>query len=282
LGSSDPFGSGPDPLSALDDLSASSGFGSQDPFGGAAAYQQAPVNPYASPAAPSYAKKSSSSKSRGSRSGLPWDKKNRRDAPYVDTAKLVLFSPVNAFSLMRRSGGDANPLLFCIYGTMIGGAFSLLYRLILDAIFTLPLMMQQGGGEQTARMVGMVVGMIIGVVVGFGMLILMTVIGSYVNAGIVHVCLKVLGGANHDFETTVRVVHYTWGATALSGVIPCVGPFIQLVANVVIMSVGLANAHETSGVKTTFAVLIPFILCIGAMVGLGVAIFAMIASAAAN
>ncbi len=278
LGASDPFASAPDPFAGLTELGASSGLGSQDPFGGAASYPASSTNPYASPAAtPSYAARSSTSRGKGNRKGLPWDNKSRHQGAFVETAKLVLFSPVEAFSAMRRSGGDAHPLLFCVLGTMIGGAFAVLYRVIVDAVILIPLMLQQEGAESAGTIVGTVVGRVIGVVLGFGFAILFTVIWSYVMAGFIHVGLIVLGGANHAFETTSRVVQYTWGATSLAAIIPCVGPLIQFFANIVILSIGISNAHETSGVRATFAVLIPFLLCIGAFVGL---IFAGIAWAA--
>jgi hypothetical protein len=167
---------------------------------------------------------------------------------------------------------------------MIGGAFAMLYRVIFDVIFTLPLLLSGGGGEgspqESARMAGVVVGTIMGVVVGYGLLILFTVIWSYVMAGLIHLSLIVLGGANYGFQATARVVHYTWGATALSAVVPCVGPLIQFFANIVILSIGMANAHETSGVKATFAVLIPFLVGIGVFVGSIFAIVAWLASIA--
>jgi len=141
----------------------------------------------------------------------------------------------------------------------------------------MPLLLERQGGDQ-GQAGAYVVGMVIGVVIGLFLLVLFTVIGVYINAGIFHVCLMVVGGANQSFETTVRVVQYTMGSTALCGVIPGLGAFIQFIANVV----GLANAHETSGVKATIAVLIPFILCIVSLLGIAFLIFAMIAAAASQ
>lgn len=284
LGGPDPFAGAADPFGGLTELSAPGGFASQDPFGGAASYHAAAANPYASPApTPSYASRSSKTRSRGKRSGLPWDNKNRDPAPFTGTMKLVLFSPAEAFSLMQRSGGSASPMLFCIYGSLIGGAFAIFYRLVWDIIFTLPLLMrQQDGAQAGAYFVGMIFGLIIGVVVGLVFLVIFTLIAVYVGGGIFHLCLMMLGGANHGFETTVRVVQYTYGATALSALIPVVGPLVQLIANIVILSIGLSNAHETSGVKATFAVLIPYILCIASGIGLVIMLIAMIAAMAAN
>lgn len=294
LGAPDPFGPDPfasaaDPLGGLTELSAPGGFASQDPFGGAASYPSAPTNPYASPATtPAYATRSKASRSRGSRSGLPWDNKGKDKAPFIGTIKLVLFSPALAFCLMRRSGGGGNPMLYCIYGNLIGGAFAMLYSLIWNTISTLPALMAQrgvgqaGAGEKSAFFMGVLLGMLCVMIAGLLLLVLFTVIGVYLNAGMFHLGLMVLGGANHNFETTVRVVQYTIGSTAICAVIPAVGAFIQFIANIVILSIGLANAHETSGVKATFAVLIPFLLCIGLFVGGVVLILAMVGAAAAN
>jgi uncharacterized membrane protein len=69
------------------------------------------------------------------------------------------------------------------------------------------------------------------------------------------------------------------GSTALCAVIPFVGGFVQFIANLVIMSIGLAKAHETSGLKATFAVLIPMLLCIALVVGVVVLLAATVWSA---
>lgn len=179
-------------------------------------------------------------------------------------------------------------MLYCIYGNLIGGAFAMLYSLIWNTISTLPALMAQrgvgqaGAGEKSAFFMGVLLGMLCVMIAGLLLLVLFTVIGVYLNAGMFHLGLMVLGGANHNFETTVRVVQYTIGSTAICAVIPAVGAFIQFIANIVILSIGLANAHETSGVKATFAVLIPFLLCIGLFVGGVVLILAMVGAAAAN
>jgi len=89
-GVADPFASAADPFGGLTGLSAPGGFASQDPFGGAATFQTAPTNPYASPAAKSsYAKSSGVSSRKRKRSGLPWDNKHKADAPFTGTIKLV-------------------------------------------------------------------------------------------------------------------------------------------------------------------------------------------------
>jgi len=278
----DPFATVPDPFGGLTEQATSNAFGSQDPFssqdpfGGAASFPSAPVNPYASPQpSASYAKKTATSRQTGNRRGLPWDRKDTHDEPFLGTIKLVLFSPSEAFSAMRHSGGDAHPVLFCIYGNLIGGAFAMLYRVIVDLIFTLPDIMQGGGGQAAVMFF---VSLAVGLVIALVSIVAGSVVGSYVNAGMMHLCLMMLGGANQSFETTARVVQYTWGATALAGVIPCVGPLVQAIANLVILCLGLANAHQTSGVKATFAVLIPLILCVGAVIGLAVVLIASLAS----
>ena len=50
--------------------------------------------------------------------------------------------------------------------------------------------------------------------------------------------------------------------------IPIVGGLIQFFAEIVISSIGLANAHETSGVKSTFSVLFGLVLFFILVVGI--------------
>jgi hypothetical protein len=73
--------------------------------------------------------------------------------------------------------------------------------------------------------------------------------------------LLLLGGARGTFETTMRVVAYTMGATSLLQVLPMCGSLLAAVWAVVVNIIGLAQAHEISTGKAAAAVLLPVVAC---------------------
>jgi hypothetical protein len=87
-------------------------------------------------------------------------------------------------------------------------------------------------------------------------------IGLMIGAAITHVALMIFGGANQQFETTLRVLGYAQGSTAWLNVIPC-GAVAAFVWTLVQEIVGLAQAHETTQGKAALAVLVPIVICLG-------------------
>jgi hypothetical protein len=71
------------------------------------------VNPYAPPAAPSYAAAGSGG------DGLPWERKKASDT-FLETIKLVMLEPNRAFGMMRVSGDIGGPVLFLMAGVFVG------------------------------------------------------------------------------------------------------------------------------------------------------------------
>ncbi|MBK7977200.1 MAG: YIP1 family protein [Deltaproteobacteria bacterium] len=123
----------------------------------------------------------------------------------------------------------------------------------------------------------------------------MLVAGLFLAAGVIHVCMLVVGGAKQGFETTFRTVCYTNGSFALLQVIPSALsiPFMSggaagiagvmglglvlVVWRSVVQVIALARAHEASVMRAAIAVLLPAIVCCGT-VGGGMALVAGMAS----
>jgi hypothetical protein len=133
------------------------------------------------------------------------------------------------------------------------------------------------GGQQQAAMGGMlVVQVVMNFFVGALMGTVGAVIGVFISAAISHLFLMLFKGANQSFETTVRVMSYVSGVTALLQIIPIVAPFAIFVVSVVYEIIGLAEAHETTKGKTALAVLLPLILCCGVFAAIGAAFFFLV------
>jgi len=83
----------------------------------------------------------------------------------------------------------------------------------------------------------------------------------FVSAGLTHLCLMMVGGANRAFETTFRVIAYAYGGASLLEVVPFCGGLIAWVVLIVWEIFGMIEAHETSGGKATAGVLLPLVVC---------------------
>ena len=83
---------------------------------------------------------------------------------------------------------------------------------------------------------------------GMGMIALIVlvpvfiVIGLFIAAAIVHLCLMIVGGANKSFETTFRVLAFSHGSTGPLQVIPVCGGMIAGVWALVVNCIGLVSA----------------------------------------
>lgn len=94
---------------------------------------------------------------------------------------------------------------------------------------------------------------------------LFAIIGLYMVAGVVHLLLLMMRGAQHGFETTTRVFAFSYSPSAFA-IVPVIGPIVGFIWMVVLSIIGLREAHETDGAKAATAVLVPVFLLIGLLV----------------
>ena len=213
-----------------------------------------PVEPTLSPQV--YPSTSAADAPAAVRTGLPWD--NRRTQSFFnalfDTLVMVLTRPMHAFNVMSREGGLFDPLLYALIGGSVGAIVSMGFSMIMPSFGAL------GAGENG-----------IGALLAMGgtslvLVILMpifVVIGTFILAGIFHLSLMLLGGANQPFETTFRVVAYAAGSANWLQIIPVCGSFFAGIYTLVLECIGLARAHETDTWRAVVAVLLPAALCCG-------------------
>jgi len=193
-----------------------------------------------------------------------------------ETIVAVLTRPSHTFSTMRREGGLGSPLLFLLLTAGIGGAIGQLWQLVFQGAMMSALLPLQGGAGGPPNPAGInpaVFGMNMGMQVAFIFAVpLFVIIGSFINAAIVHLALRLFGGANQPFETTMRAICFTSGAGGAFNLIPICGGMIGPIWALVVLCIGLGKAHDTSTEKGVAAVLVPMVVCCG----LSVAVFAML------
>jgi hypothetical protein len=249
------------------------------PFGEAASghpfgEQAASTNPYVSPPAVTHGYQPQMDV--GGRPGLPWDVGPRNFSTWWETTKLCMMQPSYAYSIMWQGGGLGQPMAFAAVGLALGTFGQMLWYVPLMAIITLAGAQNGGDGGEVAAIAGaQVVGQLVGGIFGVA---LGATVGLLIGAGIIHVCLMMVGGANRPYETSLRVLGFAQGSTAWLNVIPCgaVAAFIWVLIQEVI---GLAKAHETTQTKALLAIILPMVVCLGGILVV-VAIIAGVAGAA--
>jgi len=174
--------------------------------------------------------------------GLPWT------TALIETVKLLLSKPRQAFERMPITGDPLRPFVFAIllgwFGVVFGVLWSLPFRHMMPAGSPyVPFQMPDYALPLFALFAPILV-----------------VIAILFSATIVHVGLMIVGGANSGFAATLRVFCYARAPEILQ-VLPFCGGFIAQVAEIVLLVQGLAVAHRISIGKATSAVLLPVVLC---------------------
>ncbi|MEP6586328.1 MAG: YIP1 family protein [Candidatus Udaeobacter sp.] len=215
-------------------------------FGETAAAIVPPVQPGATPTVTTVA----------GRTGLPWEHRQERGFfnAFIETLTMVLTRPAEAFSAMKREGGLGEPLIYALIGGSVGGIVSFLFTLGFQSIGLFA-----DKNNSLAAMTGMGIGSVAMII----LLPLFIVIFLFIWSALAHVCLMIVGGANHSFETTFRVFAFTQGSAGPLQIIPLCGGLISGIWAIVCNCIGLARAQETDTGRAVLAVFSPLIVCCG-------------------
>jgi len=198
----------------------------------------------------------------------PWEEEKPFFSRLFDTILKVLLSPAEAFSNVPDTGNVGRPLLYLILIGWPCTVVSLAYEFIFKAIA--PTASAQAAATADVPVVTMTPGMMILLAV-FSPLFL--VIGAFFSAGLFHLFLMVLGGANRSFWVTFRVVTYVNASTVVFNLFPFCGGFIQVVWGIVSLTIGLREAQKTTTAVALVSALLPILVCCGlgiALVTVGV------------
>lgn len=205
---------------------------------------------------------------------LPWESQPIGINSFIETVKLFIMAPSEAWSRTPGKGDMTKPLLFSVVIGWIGVIFDSVYGMFLSNAMSNAWMnnippqfrryMVFGSGGTIIRMV--LAPIFIGIFL-------------FIGAAILHVCFMIVGALSKStagFEGTFRVVAYS-GVGNLARLVPVVGGLLAGIWCLVLMVMGAVALHKTTQGKAIFGVLIPLILCCGcAIVGLvvgGAALF---------
>lgn len=210
--------------------------------------------------------------------GPPWEQRAQLGMvkAATETIKGVLLQPAVTFQNMRREGGLQSPLLY----NLILGTIGIVVMVLL--IFGFQLVMlgiastSSGQGNVALPIAAIVVIMLVYIV----MIPVAITVSSFVQAGILHLCLMLVKGANRPFETTYRTLCYAAGSASILCVVPFLGPTVAGVWAIVALCIGLSKTQEITVGKALLAIFLPTLACCGLAAVIGV--IGGIAGAAGN
>lgn len=196
----------------------------------------------------------------GARTGAPWDRRDQIGfaTALIETTQRVLTGPAAFFRSMAVTGGIGGPLVYALIVGYAGVVVSAIYEMVLNTVMGSSLS-RFGGSEQMAAVMPYLQG---GLGLGIKLVLgpVFVVIGIFLFTGIIHLALMALGGAARGFEATFRVTCYS-EASALLNIVPVCGSVLASVVMIVLMVIGLSEAHGTTRGRAAAAVLLPILLC---------------------
>lgn len=194
----------------------------------------------------------------GLRVGVPWERlvPGISFAGLVQTTRMLLFTPADAFAMMRVKGSMAPPLIYLVALGTVGTFFGLLWqswaRALLGSI--------AGGNLQTLAVANSY-GVMSFVVAPFVILLI-----AVLAAGVHHLFLLLFGGAPRPPGVTLRVVCYAWGASYVWMLIPACGGLVATVWGAAMTIAGLQEAHGIPRGRAAAAVVVPYLAALCAAV----------------
>lgn len=192
----------------------------------------------------------------GDGTGLPWEHRDQHGLvnALLKTIAMVLTRPNDAFGVMKRDAGLLDPLLYAVIIGTIAAVISFIYSMLLQSVGVF-----SSGDGGVGRLMG--AGALSGLSVVFAPVWIAIFI--FIAAGLVHLGLMLVGGANRSFETTVRVFCYSSGSANVLQLVPGCGGLLAGLTSIVLNCIGLARAHQTDTWRAVVAVLLPIVLCCG-------------------
>jgi hypothetical protein len=207
---------------------------------------------------------------------LPWEERDRIGLveALIQTIRLLVTDPSNAFSRLRADGDLTSPILFGLILSWAGVLLSQMWQLMFGGFVGSMLSGMEGLGNAFEPSG---VGGLIGVLVVWPVIF---VVFLFISAGILHLCLMLVGATSDSpsgFEGTLKVVAYSQVA-GVASIVPLVGGFLFAIWALILEVIGSALVHRTTQGRALMGVLIPVLLCCTCGILVAVLFGAMIAA----
>ncbi|HEU4407012.1 MAG TPA: hypothetical protein VFS43_17215 [Polyangiaceae bacterium] len=202
-------------------------------------------------------------------STVAWEDRSRGFfGRWYNTVRATALEPRSFFSAAAASEDPMPPVIFsATNGLLMGlglGIFVAAMYVVMGAVGVLSEVAGgRGGGGGAGAALGIMTAMgVFAAVVYPIMFAFQGFIYPWIQGGIVHLSLALLGGAKRPYQSTVRVAAYAHGPMALL-MIPCVGFLLAPIAQIIALVVGVDETHQCGIGKALLAVfLFPAICCL--------------------
>lgn len=187
--------------------------------------------------------------------GIPWEREQNARTLF-ETLKMVLLEPEKTFSGASTTTGFGPAFIYALILGLAGGIVSAMWNFLTMAsarsfLDKIPEEYRPIAEALTQPSIASIIAVPFGVV-----------IGVFLGAAIIHVCLLIVGGANGRFEDTLRAYAFAQGSVALMQIIPGIGSAIGGIWGLVVSIYAIKALHRTTGGKAALAVLLPIIIAI--------------------
>ena len=183
----------------------------------------------------------------------PWEERERHGfwTALQATWKLSAFQPTLFFTQLKTDAPFRGGVIYGWIFLTLGYMFWAIYRLLFMPII-IEASRQATGAETLPSEIDFHL-MILVVLIGAPLISLVTI---YLNAGLYHAVLCLIGSSRAGLRGTLRVVVYSSSAMIFTA-LPFFGDFIAFVWSMVVGIIGLARVHHISNARAMLAVLLP-------------------------
>lgn len=198
----------------------------------------------------------------------PWERRRELGLvnALIETTKQVLSRPTEFFRAMPITGGVGEPLLYAVIVGYIGLFASTIYNIVFRSVLGASLSQIGMAPEMERTLAPLLRGGMVGVIINLLFGPVFIAVGLLIGAGILHLIVLLLASGGRGFEATFRVTAYT-EAAALFNIVPLCGGLVSAVFAIVLLVIGLSEAHAITRGKAAAVVLAPIVLfcccCVG-------------------
>ena len=194
---------------------------------------------------------------------IPWEDRARLGFvnAFVENAKLFIMAPGEAYARTPKQGDLGSPILWVVIVAPIMALIDSLWSFMFSGVIMTMLPEELSPASFGFSAAASVFRAFLAVV----MAPLFAVIGLFIGAGIIHVCLmalQALDASEGGFEATVRALAYA-NVASVARLIPGLGWILFIPWVLYLTTEGLATLHGTTKGRALAAVLIPLVLCCG-------------------
>jgi hypothetical protein len=195
--------------------------------------------------------------------GLAWETQPVGPESFLDTAKMFLMAPAEAWKRTRETGDFMRPFLFALIVAWVGAIFNAVW----SAMFGAGILKMLPPQYHRFMMFGAGHGLLINIIAAP----IFIAIGLFIGTAIFHVSFMIVGalkGSRSGFEGTFRAVSYS-SIAHIAYLVPFIGGLVALVWRIFLMVLGVQQLHRTTQGKAVLGILLPVaICCVCAVIGI--------------